>query len=275
LARASLFMYDLPEIAGANEALWAAIARECRARGMRDVPSRVERGGDHVAAWLAPDLFFSQTCGYPLTHALEGKVRLIGTPVYRAIGCRGASYRSFLVVAASNTASDLGAFRGRIAAVNSLDSQSGYNVLKVAVAAIGGKSDFFSGIDVTGGHLMSLQAVQRGAAEIAAIDCITHALLARHRPSALAGTRVLAETRAAPGLPFITTGTASEEDVVLLKASLRAALASPDVAASRQALLLDGVEDLDRAAYQAIPDMEEWAAERGCATLGEGEKQKK
>src|SRR5208337_3099340 len=61
---AALPMYDFPEIAAANDALWAAIAAGLKARGV-GAPARLTRGEDIAALWRDPGLVFGQTCGYP------------------------------------------------------------------------------------------------------------------------------------------------------------------------------------------------------------------
>ena len=100
--RASLPMYDLPGLEAATDAWWAGLAAAFRAEGIRDVPARLTREADHAALWTAPDLLFSQSCGYPLTHALAGRVTLVATPIYHCAGCGGGSYRSEIVVRAGD-----------------------------------------------------------------------------------------------------------------------------------------------------------------------------
>ena len=61
---AALPMYDIPQIAAANDALSAAIAASLRAQGV-EAPEKLARGSDPVALCRNPTLLFSQTCGYP------------------------------------------------------------------------------------------------------------------------------------------------------------------------------------------------------------------
>ncbi len=68
------------------------------------VPAALERGRDRDEQWRSPDLLLSQTCGYPLTHALAGRVDLVATPCYGVRGCEGADYRSLVVVARAGKA---------------------------------------------------------------------------------------------------------------------------------------------------------------------------
>jgi len=109
--------------------------------------------------------------------------------------------------------------------------------------------------------------VARGEADVAAIDCVLHALLARHRPEALAGTRALCRTASAPAPPYVTRAGAGHDLIGHLRAALQAALDDPELAAARGALLLDGVEVLPPSAYDEIHDLERLAARHGCPAL--------
>ena len=98
---ATLPMYDLPGLRAATDAWWTGLAGHLRMHGIEDVPdelTRQEARRDQL--WRSPDLLLSQTCGYPLVHALGGLVRLIATPRHFAPGCTGALYRSLIVARA-------------------------------------------------------------------------------------------------------------------------------------------------------------------------------
>src|SRR5690606_13012577 len=142
-------------------------------------------------------------------------------------------------------------------------SHSGYNVLRAMVAPLAHGGRFFARVVQTGGHRSSILAVQEGRADVCAVDCVTHALLARHAPATLAGTRVLCESLSAPGLPFVTAGTADDDRIERLRAGLFAALADPSLAAARDALLIVGAEVLPLEAYDVMPQMAREAAAAG------------
>ncbi len=91
---AGLPMYDLPEIREATEAWWQGIARAFRRAAVREVPHWLSWQLAPWQLWRHPALLFAQTCGYPLTHGLDGQVRLIATPCHAADGCCGPTYRS-------------------------------------------------------------------------------------------------------------------------------------------------------------------------------------
>lgn len=256
MAIAILPMYDLPEIAAATDAWWCGLARAFRQEGLAEVPDRLTRGGDPVAHWSSADLLFGQTCGYPLVHALAGRVALVATPCYRAAGCAGALYCSMVVVSADSAVTELAQLRGATCAVNGRDSQSGYNALRALVAPLSRDGRFFGRVVTSGGHRASLERVAGGGADVAAIDCVTYALLARHAPAALDGIRVLCRSATAPGLPYVTADATGPEGLRRLRAGLHRALDDPSLAAVRDDLLLEGVEELPLAAYDRVTELE-------------------
>ena len=263
MAVVSLPMYDLPELRAATDAWWQGLARAFKREGIAEVPDALDRRQAYDEVWLRHDLLFSQTCGYPLTHALAGRVELVATPCYRAEGCEGPDYCSFVIVAADSAASAIDDVQGRRCAVNGLDSQSGYNALRLLVSGAARDGRFFGSVTITGGHQKSLAQVASGQLDVAAIDCVTHGLLARHRPRALEGTRVLCRTASAPALPYVTRAAVDADLLRRLRAGLDRALADPDLAEARDALLLEGAAVLPLAAYDRIDEMEAVAIAAG------------
>lgn len=265
--RASLPMYDLPGLEAATDAWWRGLAAAFQAEGIAEVPARLTRQADYAALWTAPDLLFSQACGYPLTHVLAGRVTLVATPVYDCPGCDGGRYRSEIVVRADDAAASLAALKGRRAAVNAADSQSGCNALRHAVAALAEDGRFFGSVTLTGSHRASLQAVAAGEADVCAVDCVTYALLQRMQPDLLRGLRVLLRTASAPALPYITRRDIAADDLQRLRAGLARACDDPALAEARAALLLAGVVVLPLSAYDRIRDMEAEAVTARCLAL--------
>jgi ABC-type phosphate/phosphonate transport system substrate-binding protein len=259
----SLPMYDLPEVARHTDTLWRGLADAMRKAGLRDVPERLTRGKDHAAAWTSPDLLFSQTCGYPLTHAYRGRLALVATPIYAAPGCHDTNYRSFVMVRRDDPAATIADLRGRAAAVNAEDSQSGYSALRAAVAPESGGSAFFGRVLVSGSHAKNLELVAAGKADVCAVDCVTHALLARYRPKAVETLRRLCDTPSAPSLPFVTRAGMPAENLERLREALRAALDDPGLVEARAALFLKDAEVLPLSAYDRILEMEQEAEDRG------------
>ena len=251
---ASLPMYDLPELRAAHAALWAGIARHLRQAGGPRVPAALcqDRPVDEV--WRDPDaaaqpVLRRRSHGRLRRQAARRSPRLAtGRPAVRAALCepgRGRRGRG-----RSGSSRQL---RGRVAAINDPESHSGTNALRALIAPLSRDGRFFAAVEVSGAHVASLAMVASGAADVAAIDCVTHALLARHRPAALAGTRVLCRTAAAPAPPYVTRADAGDDLVLPPATALRAALADPALGSAREQLLLDGIELLPPAAYRRIP----------------------
>jgi len=252
---AALPMYDLPELRDATDALWSALAEALRARGIEGVPSRLDRDRSAETVWASPDLLFAQSCGYPLTHAFRDRLALVTTPVYKAPGCEGPYYRSWIVVPAEAGIERFAKLRGRRVAVNALDSQSGCNVLRAMAAPLAVKGRFFGEVVVTGGHLASLEAVTAGEADVAAIDAVTLALVERHRPSLAGRIRRLAVSPSAPALPFVARAEAPAGEVTLLRTALAEVVGDPRLDDVRRTLLLEDVHMLPLEAYAVIPAM--------------------
>ena len=150
-------MYDLPETEDATRILWGGLAEHLRSAGIQDVPGTLTRQLDVPEHWLSPDLLFSQTCGYPFTHILKGRVRLIATPCYNAPGCEGPEYCSILVVPASASTRSFGDLRGKRAAFTSFHSHSGFNALRALAAPLAEAGHFFGEAIQTGSHAASLE----------------------------------------------------------------------------------------------------------------------
>jgi ABC-type phosphate/phosphonate transport system substrate-binding protein len=259
-------MYDFPEVRDATDAWWRGIASALKRAGLENVPNGLARDPDSEV-WHSPELLLSQTCGYPLTHELAGVVELVATPAYSADGCSGADYCSLVVVSDESPAEGLEDFRGAVCAYSRRDSHSGYNALRAMVAPLAGGGAFFSSVVESGEHALSIELVATGQADVCAVDCVTHALIARYRPAALAGTRVMGETECAPGLPYVTRVGVDGDTMSRLRDGLQLAISDPALAEVRDALLLADLHVLGYDAYRRIDDMENAARAAGYAEI--------
>lgn len=254
---AALPMYDLPELRPATDAWWAGLARHLDAAGIADVPEALTRPDDIAETWDDPRLLFGQGCGYPLTHAYRAHWQLVATPCYAAEGCQGAFYRSRLVVRADDPAAGLADLAGGVAAVNEAASHSGHIALRAAMQphAGAGRPAFRDAL-LTGSHAASLAAVAEGRADVCAVDCVTYALLQQRAPRRLAGTRPLAWSPPAPGLPYIAGAAVDAAMLDAVRRALSAALADRVLAPAREALLIAGAEALTLPDYDRIHTLE-------------------
>ena len=247
----------------AVQAIWSHLRTALHAHGLRDLPDAVVWPTDLHAHWLAPNLLLSQTCGYPLTHALQGKVQLLGCFRYKAPGCEGINCRSVLIARTEHASFNLENFRNRRVAFNSSDSQSGYNALRALVAPLAKQGCFFNDAIVTGGHRQSVDAVRDGQADLAAIDCVTWALLQKTTPQATQGLREIGFSAPYPGLPLITSITTAPEQLQVLRAGLQGIFSLSTATGALDHLLIGGFETPTLATYQPCVTMQENAAKSG------------
>lgn len=258
---ASLGMYDYPFVAEANRRLWSAIGGYLRAAGV--AASTALDPADPREVWADPRLLFGQTCGYPFITALRSRVSLIATPIYSFDGCDGPNHCSFVVANAKSRGRSLAGFEGARAALNARDSNSGMNLFRALVAPIARGRAFFGQVVVTGSHVASLAAVAEGAADIAAIDCVSFALLRRSRPDLFDEIAVVARTPSTPGLPFVINAELGKSLTAAVRVALFAALNDPGLADARASLGLEGAAILADAEYERIAEIE-----RGAIALG-------
>ena len=263
---AALPMYDLPEVRWANDALWRRMAERLRAVGV-PAPPALTRGGDIAAEWRNPNLLFGQTCGYPYVKALRGTVALVATPEYAFPGCEGANHCSFLIRRSADARADTAAFRGSVAAINDPGSNSGANLFRAAIAPIANGAPFFARVVTAGSHAKSLRAVAEGRADLAAIDCVSFALIGQADPGLIDAIAIVGRTVSSPCLPFIASAAHPPETLAALRESLRATLADPDLAEARAAIGLAGARAASSADYEPICEIERMAEAAGYPRL--------
>jgi ABC-type phosphate/phosphonate transport system substrate-binding protein len=242
-------MYDFPELRDSHDTFWGALAERLIASGLSNVPRQLTRDLNHFDVWRSPALLFGQGCEYPLAKLFADRVRVVATPIYDAEGCVGNHYRSAIVVRASEPGATLADFRGRRCVVNEMDSNSGMNLLRAAVAPLAGGAQFFESVTVSGSHRASVEMVASGGADIASVDCVSFAHFGRLYPTVVRALRVLSWTSTSPALPFITRrspeapASGDEEFTVrALRSALAAVFDDERLASARERLLLKGVD---------------------------------
>lgn len=241
---ASLPMYETATMRGANDRFWAAI-RAVLGMG----PRFLDRENDPHETWLDPDLLLSQTCGLPYRTSLHAIVQLVGTPDYAVEGCPPGYYKSHLVVRADDPRGTLEDFSGAVLARNDVRSQSGWMAVETHLRTEQSGFSFARRAINTGSHLNSMRAVAARQADIAAVDAVTWALLARDTEDTK-DLRVLASTAPTPGLPLIT---GAHQDAAALLRATRSALTglSRD---DRKCLMLRDIVTIPKATYCAVPN---------------------
>jgi len=252
---ASLGMYDNAGQQAANDRMWDALAAILRARGVTDVPERIERRRPVQALWHDPNLLFGQICGFPLLKETTLALQVIGMPVYAAPGCGEGTHRSFLV-SRYGDAGRLAAYRRRRAAINDRGSNTGMNLFRASVAPIAARDAFFGTVVETGSHRQSIRALILEEADIAAIDSVTFAAVLRAEPELAPSLQVLGATAEAATPPFVTSAGTPPETVAILRAALAQAILDPSLADARAALFLRDVIPSSREHYTPLLALE-------------------
>lgn len=249
---ASLPMYDSFVSYESSDAIWNAIKE-----GSADeaaLPSKLDKFSSCYTMWTAgTKLTLTQACGYPLVREYSQFLKVVGTPLYAAPGCKGTTYSSAVVVRSTVSDVSLSAYlekRGGLTlAVNSFGSFSGWLMLLSSLADSLGDSTAlaarkFERVVLTGSHIGSMKAVQDGTADLACIDCVSLALARNHCPLLVEGLRVIGWSLPAPALPYATHKNATDEEVASLRQGLDSLVRStaPQVVEARQHHLLAGID---------------------------------
>jgi ABC-type phosphate/phosphonate transport system substrate-binding protein len=263
---AALQAYDDEPVRWANDMLWQALRRRLTSRGVA-APEKLWRGGSYSEPWASPGLILSQTCGYPYATRLRGKVALIATPIYSVEGCDGPRYSSAIVIRVTDAATALTDLRGKTAAFNSRDSQSGWNAFRAAIAPLAQHGRFFGRAIETGSHHASLAAVIEGKADVCCADCVTWALFRRNHPGRAARLRVIAWSPPAPGLPLIASASLPAAMIDAIRAGVIDVSSSAETQEARDALFIAGAEVLPASAYEEIAAMDRESRRLGYADL--------
>lgn len=197
--KASLPMYDWPEVSGAWDRFWALAQAELAASGI-EAPAALTRQDDAAALWADPGLVVSQTCGWPFVSLLSQTVIPFARFDFGLSGPPG-HYCSVFIGADPGKPAQLLASPSTTVAVNDPGSQSGFRALgeccEQPTRLPRGR------ILLTGSHRESIRAVAEGRAGLAAIDAVSWRLALAHEPAARK-VAVLGLSDPVPGLPLIT-----------------------------------------------------------------------
>jgi ABC-type phosphate/phosphonate transport system substrate-binding protein len=232
----------------------------------RDVLADVAWPPELLPHWRDNNLLLSQTCGYPLVELLPD-VQLVGTFQSSAQGCDGLRYRSWLVARKEHQSLMLSDFRGRRAVCNSNDSHSGYNSLRYVIAPLAKEGKFFSETHFSGSHRQSLAELRAEQADIAAIDCITWALLRRNFPAELADLEIIGETPLCAALPLITSAKTDAQTIEKLRSALSELTSDPRYQHLLAESLISGFSVTERAFYDEVKAWKNQAAALGVTAL--------
>ncbi|MBI5087432.1 MAG: PhnD/SsuA/transferrin family substrate-binding protein, partial [Actinobacteria bacterium] len=178
------------------------------------------------------------------------RVRVVGTLTAACPEADGHHYRSVIVSARPAAVSELD---GSCAAVNSMDSLSGWISL---VAAVLGPGERWTGPTVvTGAHVESLRALQDGRAEVAAIDSVTLWHVRRCRPELIDGLSIVGSGPLIPCVPLITSINTSDRRLAELRWALLDTVLDPLVEPAARAMCVNGFVSLDIEDYLTVLDL--------------------
>jgi ABC-type phosphate/phosphonate transport system substrate-binding protein len=260
-------MYPLPETVSATAAFWDALRVRLGAKG-QDVRDLVfEDPLARVPERLGSDVLFTQFCGYPLLKLFRDQAVILATPAFAFAGCEGPNHCSFFIVRAQDPAERLEDLRGRVFGCNSRLSNTGMNLPRFTLAPIANGKRFFRSVVMTGGHLASLDHLDKEAIDVCSIDCVTWGLFRRLRPADAERYRILGRTAPSPSLPYVTSAATDPQMVAALRDSLDAVFSDPATAAIRETLGLAGVFRLTASAYECLTAYEKHAADLGYPDL--------
>lgn len=257
-----MYAVNLPD----HLAFWQRVKTQLAAQGLEVGHLQPEMPVDLLSHWRSPNLLLSQSCGFPLMTQLH-QVQVVGAFHYTAPGCKGVNYRSWLVTRDAGGGKTLADFGRRRVVCNSQDSWSGYHALVDMVAQLGVKGPFFAKTLLSGSHRQSLVALREGRADIAAIDCVSWALLQRHEPRLVKGLTIIGKSALAPGLPLITAAGTPAATL----AACRVALQQVAHSAQAEKVLINGFSALSREHWQLLLARRARAAGLGVAQLSQEE----
>ena len=237
--------YPFEDVAWAYDKLWAATAKRCSW-----LPRELTRTSNPAKVWQSDGAFVSQTCSWPLVTRLTDKVRVVGA--FRQTTPESAShfYRSVVVGRVDGTPFD---FQGAVAAVNDLESLSGWISL---IAAIHGPQESWRGeVRVSGSHSESVRMLCRGETDVASLDSVTLAHLRRIDPATIDSLFVIGHGPLVPCLPIIAHRSINDSQLNQLRQALSESTRDQNITDATSALFINGFDPLDLNDYLPIRNL--------------------
>lgn len=258
---AELPMYPAPEaVRLANERWLRHTLAHLQAQRLANPSSDLD------TLFRSPQLLLTQTCGYPLMTRLRGQVQLIGRPDFELPHSQHGQHHSLLLVRDDSPHHSLETLRDSHGAANSLDSNTGMNLLRHALAPWQRDGRFFRHLELSGSHRQSLAWLREGRVDLVAVDSVTYAYLALYAPEEVVGVRLLQPSAPSPTLPYITAGNA-QQAAQIRDAMNHALHNAPDVA---EVLRIRHVLPASEADYDVLLEYERQAREWGLTHLHAG-----
>ena len=236
---AELGFYPFEDTRWAWNDLWSRVQSQAKW-----LPEKLQWTGAPQNLWMQDELVVSHTCGWPLITRLSEKVRVIGALRHTTTESASHYYRSVVLGRVDGTPFD---FQGSIAAINDLESLSGWISL---IAAIHGPQETWRGeIKISGSHIESVRMLCRGEADIASIDSVTLAHLRRVMPSEINTLYQICTGPLTPCLPIITNAKTTDDQLQNLRDAFKYASIDKSIANATSALFISGFDALELEDY--------------------------
>ena len=257
LGSAHRWLHDLPELRRAERELRAAALRHA---GLADA---IEANGE-PADWGR--VLLAQVSPHRYVRHLRDQVQIVATPRYRARGSDGPFNRSAVLVRADDPAWGLEGLRGRRGSISGDDMNS---AMLFSASAAGASHDgrFFGSVTRYPTWPLALDGLLEGDVDAAVLDGVMLALLGRYRPAMMDRLRVLLWTTRSPGPPLVTSRWTPPDVVERLREGLLAVEADEALAEARNALLIEGFNQLGVPHYRAALHLEQIADSLNYAEL--------
>ena len=234
-------MYPFESLRSSWDHLYGMVAR-----GVTGAPNELRWDLDVHDTWLSPQLALGMTCGWPLITQLLRRVRVVGTFVYAIDGEVGHTYRSVIVAREAVTVADLA---NKTLAFSSANSLSGY-VSMMSLLPTGHNAWPGSTVE-TGAHLLSIDAVREGRADVASIDALTWTYAQQNFPDVLQGLVIIDRGPVVPHLPLIANVATTDEALDDWRTAFAEGIRNPALAGTLDRLLIQGFVALDASDYEA------------------------
>lgn len=191
---ASLPWYDQAVSRRANDEFWQVLRSELQSFGIDGLPAALDRATPVSEQWRSQSLVVSQCCGLDLFNEAGKSLTPVGRPVFSDLDCKPGEYFSYIVSATES-------LKHERVVINSPHSHSGCMTLFNWMNSHGISP---TEVLISGSHESSLNWIQNGVADLAAIDAHSWSRL-DHK-----GVMILDQSREAPSPPFVCTTDNSE-----------------------------------------------------------------
>jgi len=198
-------MYDWPETEQALNRLWYTIQRKLNSSEII-APKFLER--QVITAEKRRDLMLGQVCGWPLVNLYDKCYVPFAKIQYDIQDCDPGEYNSVYIgqskkdIRFLESHSDL--LEADKIAVNSEDSQSGFQVFSEITGLPAEVSIVESNRIITNSHRKSIESVALGKAQIAAVDTVSFELARKFDPEVVQNVSILGRSISRPAPPLVT-----------------------------------------------------------------------